>query len=57
MENNISKWDICEYQGKRVEVIAVDSDPTANVWVNPVGTDESLFVPGTELTLVEKYRR
>ncbi|QDK03714.1 hypothetical protein SEA_ZENITSU_54 [Microbacterium phage Zenitsu] len=57
MENNISKWDICEYQGKLVEVIAVDSDPTANVWVNPVGTDESLFVPGTELTLVEKYQR
>ncbi|USH44800.1 hypothetical protein SEA_JUANYO_51 [Microbacterium phage Juanyo] len=55
--NNISKWDICSYQGREVEVISVDSDPTATVWVNPVGTDESLFVPGTELTLVRKYQR
>lgn len=53
--NSISKWDICQYQGQRVEVVAVDSDPTATVWVNPVGTEKSLFVPRAELTVIQKY--
>lgn len=56
MSNQISRWDVIIYQGQRGEVLALDSDPAADVMIklysNP---DKSLFVPRSDLFFVSKY--
>lgn len=47
----IRKWDVCRYQGRLVEVIAVDADPAAHITVAALdGPDQVLSVPRHELT-------
>ncbi|QZD99180.1 hypothetical protein SEA_CAPTAINREX_52 [Microbacterium phage CaptainRex] len=48
---NITKWAILNYKGQQVEVLAVDSDPAADVWVKLLSDpDKSFFVPRSALT-------
>ncbi|QKY80347.1 hypothetical protein SEA_MERCEDES_47 [Microbacterium phage Mercedes] len=47
----ITKWAILNYNGQQVEVLAVDSDPRANVMVATLANpDKALFVPRSALT-------
>lgn len=48
---NITKWAILNYKGQQVEVLAVDSDPRADVMVAALSNpDKSFFVPRSALT-------
>lgn len=49
---NLSRGDVLTYDGQAVEVLAVDADPAADVWVaflsNP---DQDAFVPRSALSV------